>query len=288
LKKTLDCIIKQTYKNLEIIVSDDCSPEKSTLTIAQEHAKRDPRIKVYIQIKNLGAAKNIDFVLTESTGDYFMWADDEDMCANDLIEKCMHYLIKDSSVVLCASDLKVIDDQDKIIKTVQHNKIRSFCDWKKTRKIFFQYPASSVFFCYYGVYHSKTLRRTGTSDLLGWKNYAINDEVPFLAKIATFGKIIAIPEVLKTYRMNPYSLYHREISTISKIDWLILRFTVRIRLFQIAYQSNLSSREKISLYSEIIISGVKGFIRLQLGNINRIAPRLKNSIKKRMPQRYKT
>jgi len=288
LKKTLDCIIKQTYRNLEIIVSDDCSPEKSTLTIAQEHAKRDPRIKVYIQNKNLGASKNSDFVLTESTGDYFMWADDEDMCANDLIEKCMHYLIKDSSVVLCAFDLKVIDDQDKIIKTVQHNKIRSSCDWQKTRKIFFQYPTSSVFYCYYGVYHSETLRRTGTSDLLGWKNYAINDEVPFLAKIATFGKIVAIPEVLKTYRMNPNSQYHREISKISKIDWLILRFTIRIRLFKIASQSNFSPAEKIGIYSEIIISGVKGFIRLQLGNINRIAPRLKNSIKKRMPQRYKT
>ena len=288
MENTLDCIIRQTYRNLEIIVSDDCSPKKSTLTIAQEYAKRDPRIKVYIQNKNLGAAKNIEFVLMESTGKYFMWADDEDLCANNLIERCMHYLVKDSSVVLCASDLQVNDVQDKIIQTVQHNKIRSSCDWQKTRKIFFQYPTSSAFYCYYGVYHSETLKRAGTSDLLGWKNYAINDEVPFLAKIATFGKIVAIPEVLKTYRINPNSQYHREISKISNIDWLILRFTIRIRLFKIAYQSNFSSAEKISIYSEIITSGVKGFIRLQLGNINRIAPRLKNSIKKRMPQRYKT
>ena len=137
---------------------------------------------------------------------------------------------------------------------------------------------------YYGVYHSETLRRTGTSDLLGWKNYAINDEVPFLAKIATFGKIIAIPEVLKTYRMNPYSLYHREISTISKIDWLILRFTKWTRPINDASQFNLSVTKKTCIYNETIMIGVKGFIRWQSGRINWIAPNLKSSTKNRCPE----
>ena len=59
LKKCIDSIIKQTYKNLEIILVDDGSPDKCP-QICDEYAKKDSRIKV-IHKKNGGvsSARNL-------------------------------------------------------------------------------------------------------------------------------------------------------------------------------------------------------------------------------------
>lgn len=78
LRRTLMCITKQTYKNLEIIVSNDCSPSKETETIVREFIKKDARIRYFSQKVNKGSHFNYKFVLRKATGKYFMWADDDD------------------------------------------------------------------------------------------------------------------------------------------------------------------------------------------------------------------
>ena len=61
LKKQLDSILTQTYKNFRLIISDDCSSD-STKEILKEYEKKDSRIKVYYQEKNLGYVKNFEFL----------------------------------------------------------------------------------------------------------------------------------------------------------------------------------------------------------------------------------
>src|SRR6267154_1933824 len=71
LKGALDGVINQTYKNLEIIISEDCSPCEKTKSLLREYAQRDNRIKYISQKANLGPSTNIYFVLTQATGEYF-------------------------------------------------------------------------------------------------------------------------------------------------------------------------------------------------------------------------
>ena len=56
----LDCLLKQSYSNFELIISDDCSTD-STSRICREYAKKDSRINYIRQEKNMGALPNFNF-----------------------------------------------------------------------------------------------------------------------------------------------------------------------------------------------------------------------------------
>ena len=58
LRRTLECITTQTYTNLEIIVSDNCSAGDSTESLVQEYIKKDNRIFFYKQSENKGPVFN--------------------------------------------------------------------------------------------------------------------------------------------------------------------------------------------------------------------------------------
>ena len=79
LKRTLECMLAQTYTNLEIIVSDNASPNPEVEQVAREFASRDARIHYYKQEENNGPAFNFKFVLQQAHGEYFMWAADDDL-----------------------------------------------------------------------------------------------------------------------------------------------------------------------------------------------------------------
>ena len=53
LKKQIDSILKQTYKNIKIYISDDNSPNTKVAEILKQYKELDDRIELYIQPKNL-------------------------------------------------------------------------------------------------------------------------------------------------------------------------------------------------------------------------------------------
>ena len=57
---TIDSILSQTYKNIRLIISDDASKD-NTVEIIKEYQKKDNRIILYEQEKNLGYIKNFEF-----------------------------------------------------------------------------------------------------------------------------------------------------------------------------------------------------------------------------------
>jgi len=104
LRRTLECITGQTYRNLEIIISDNCSPGPETEIVVREFMARDPRIRYYRQETNKGPTHNFEFVLEKATGEYFMFAADDDEWKDTYIEKCLHEFSKNDSLVLCYSE----------------------------------------------------------------------------------------------------------------------------------------------------------------------------------------
>lgn len=78
LARTLDRVARQTYRHLEIIVSDNASDGTATQDVVNAFCKSDHRIQYHRQSSNLGANANFDFVLKKASGNYFMWAADDD------------------------------------------------------------------------------------------------------------------------------------------------------------------------------------------------------------------
>ena len=99
--KCLDSIINQTYKNIEIILIDDGSPDNCG-RICDEYAKRDYRIKV-IHKKNEGVAAARNEGLKESKGNYITFVDSDDIVKDDYIEYLYNILTKNDADIACCN-----------------------------------------------------------------------------------------------------------------------------------------------------------------------------------------
>lgn len=84
LPKCLNSVIRQTYKNLEIILIDDGSKDRCG-RICDEYAKRDSRIRV-IHKENAGVANARNDGIKYATGDFISFIDSDDWIAGDAYE----------------------------------------------------------------------------------------------------------------------------------------------------------------------------------------------------------
>src|SRR5689334_17075101 len=82
IEKALDSILSQTFRDFELIISDNASTDH-TGDICQAYAKRDDRIRYYRNQKNMGAGWNVRRVCELATGKYFKWAAADDMLEPD-------------------------------------------------------------------------------------------------------------------------------------------------------------------------------------------------------------
>jgi len=110
LRRTLECITNQTHTNLEIIVSDNCSPDPRVEQIAREFQQRYPQIRYYRQPEDKGGGHNFVFVLSQAHGKYFMWAADDDEWDARFIDSMVKVLEahKNVSVAHCQTTYKLI------------------------------------------------------------------------------------------------------------------------------------------------------------------------------------
>lgn len=99
--KALDSIIQQSYPYFQLLISDNCSTDR-TAEICLEYAARDPRIKYIRQSTNLGAAANFRYVLDASVHDRFIWAAADDWWDSDRLERLVSALRPQDAVVLGA------------------------------------------------------------------------------------------------------------------------------------------------------------------------------------------
>ena len=87
LHESVDSIINQTYKNLEIILVDDGSPDNCG-KICDDYAKQDSRITVYHK-ENGGQADARNYALDRCNGDYITFVDSDDLVKVNLVETLM-------------------------------------------------------------------------------------------------------------------------------------------------------------------------------------------------------
>ena len=111
LKNCLDSIVNQTYKNLEIILIDDGSPDKCG-EICDEYAKKDSRI-VVIHQHNSGqsAARNAAFDIAK--GDYVMLVDPDDNVELNFCERALKIAL-DNNVELVIFGFDIIKESETI------------------------------------------------------------------------------------------------------------------------------------------------------------------------------
>lgn len=200
--EAIDSILNQTFTNFELVISDNASSDR-TESICREYAARDKRIIYYRQEKNLGAAPNYNFVFQLAQGKYFKWLAHDDACAPEFLEKSVAILESDRSVVLCYSQIRIIDKEGNIMS--QSNPLYA---WVSTgigqlndnseslptrfRNVIGPHPCYPVF----GLIRTNILKETG---LIG--SYSDSDRV-LLAQLALRGQFYQFAEDLLYLRRH--------------------------------------------------------------------------------------
>ena len=128
LRKCLDSVINQTFKDIEIICVNDCSLDNSQ-NIILEYAKKDNRIKLINHLENqgLGYARNTGLI--DSNCDYISFIDSDDFVSLDYIEILYRAAVKYDADIVFTNNINIV--RDKTIKPYYHNRINI---WKKKFK----------------------------------------------------------------------------------------------------------------------------------------------------------
>lgn len=119
LKKQIDSIISQTYKNWICWVADDGSSSEKLNSI-QEIISQDKRFIFVSSNKRLGPVNNFEFGLNQAQQsnlkfDYIAFSDQDDIWEPNKIEKLVEVLEKNAGISLVHSDLSLIDEKDQLL-----------------------------------------------------------------------------------------------------------------------------------------------------------------------------
>jgi len=98
IQQAIESILAQTFTDFELIISDNASTD-STQEICQNFSKKDNRIRIFKQDKNIRTHRNFIFVLKQAKGKYFAWAAVDDYLDKDFMEKNLKVLESHNSIV---------------------------------------------------------------------------------------------------------------------------------------------------------------------------------------------
>ena len=110
----INSIIRQTYQDFEIIISDDCSTDNS-VEVINKWVDTDSRIRLIRQTKNIGVSRNRHIAILASLGKYITTLDSDDVYIDpEKLEKEMQLVFfhkKETGIDVCAfSNVVIVDD----------------------------------------------------------------------------------------------------------------------------------------------------------------------------------
>lgn len=158
LRRTLECICGQTYRNLEIIISDNCSPDPDVERVAREFACKDSRIQYYRQSVNEGPAFNFKFVLEKATGEYFMWAADDDEWDSSFVYKLLNFLVHNLDVSVVMSNIKKIDDGGNNFDVIRYDPVLK-SNYNQFRLAIFAAGHAEITYYMYGLFRTSAIKK---------------------------------------------------------------------------------------------------------------------------------
>lgn len=206
LAEALDSLLGQTFDDLEIIISDNGSTDR-TAEICREYAARDGRVCYNRQPENRGAGWNFSQVFRLARGEYFKWAAHDDLCAPTLVERCVERLDADPGLVLCSARTAVIDAAGNVVRAAQTRdaedvdfqgvssamevqRLRCLGSPRASRRYLGVLLHSLRCYEIFGLMQADAMRRTGLH-----RPYNGAEKV-FLAELALLGRFAELDDVL--------------------------------------------------------------------------------------------
>ena len=185
----LDSILRQTYKPIELVISDDASTDDTRQVLQRYEA--NPAISIFYNEKNIGLAKNFAFASGKAKGEFIAYSDQDDIWVENKIEQ-LYKAISDKLLVY--SDSELIDENGNSIGK-KLSGIRHMYTGEDSRGYIF----SSVVWGH-GMLIKKELLQLSQPFPAN-----VHHDVWLAFKAITHGGITYLDEVLTKYRQHPGS-----------------------------------------------------------------------------------
>jgi glycosyltransferase involved in cell wall biosynthesis len=256
--ETLDALAAQTHPNLEVLISDDASPD-DTAELCERYAAGDPRFRVIRQPKNLGWLGNVNALLREARGDYFVFAFQDDLFAPTYIERCVAALEARPQAILAFSDVTLMD-QDGSVERLSFTALDGVSARLRRAKVMARLPAI------WWTPNRGVFRASAAAEIGGLRRSRAGEfsaDWPWLLHMSVLGEFVRIPEPLCTKIFQPDSL--SKTWSYSRRDWIAVAVSAAGALAG----ANITLREKFAL-----LGVPTAFVARRLLRVARRSPRL--------------
>ncbi len=119
-KKSIESVLKQSYTNLELLVADDNSNDKTKQIIDKF---TDSRIRRFHNSQNLHLLRTRNNLFKKAQGDYIAFLDSDDLYAYNKLELQLKEFKKDPELAMCGCNGVYIDQNDSIMSEVNRKPI---------------------------------------------------------------------------------------------------------------------------------------------------------------------
>ena len=182
-KRAIECWLSQELDDLELIISDNGSTDK-TESICRSYQEKDPRINYYRYQDNMGQVRSFSRLFEMARGDYFVLAFHNDFFDRSYLKTCVTVLDNDSSAVLCYSGTHLVREDGRFVADVT-DKFR--LDQEDPTERYMQLLSKlDLCNCYHGVVRTEAAQKMVPIDCCP------GADVAYLAKLTLRGKFIQV------------------------------------------------------------------------------------------------
>ena len=201
LRRCLDSICGQTYRDLEILLVNDASPDGS-LAICREYEAIDPRIRVF-DCEHAGVSATRNYALDRMSGVYFAFVDSDDLASPNYVERLHELAVqKDAAVVTCLAR----DEKNTSRQTYNAGKKQ------KPRKITLE-KYNFIRRWSHRVAWGGLYRTADVGDIRFCSDLSVTEDTLFAAEVLKkVGSVIHTDEELYCYMIYPDSACHGKMS----------------------------------------------------------------------------
>lgn len=204
--ETIESVIKQSYKNWEMIIVDDCSTD-NTKEIVEKYLKKDNRIKYYLFKKNYGAAVARTKAIELASGVFMAFLDSDDLWSEVKLERQLFFMKKNDYNFTCTAYEQIDEAGNPLNKTIKtktktnYNGVLLSCPVGNSTVM---YDVSNL-----GKFAVPNIRKR-------------NDDALWLQILKKEKYIYGMPDVLMKYRVRSNSISSNKLDLI-RYHWYLYR-----------------------------------------------------------------
>lgn len=212
IEKSIESVLSQTYSNLELIIVNDCSTD-GTEQIINQYAKRDDRIRIITNKKNMGLPKSLNIGFHHAKGKFLTWTSDDNYYEEEAFEQMIKHLREQKADFVYAA-CNIIDAKDKIIGRSTTNAPEKLA------------KANCIWACF--LYKRKVLQCIGDYNA----DLRLMEDYDYWLRVYEKGfRMYYIPRVLYNYRKHNKSLTSTKQSEIFLVDKRVRKLHIKKILF---------------------------------------------------------